>query len=186
MQTRNLARCAALAALLATPVAASAQIADTLHLEYAVKVVCGRSMTEGAQGQIAPVAMGQYFTAVNVHNPTDRWTPFRIKVAYTRPESQGPITGFTTLWLGPDGALRVDCKRVLTGPPVPPPPFPITAPQDGFLVIQSQVDLDVVAVYTAAPGVTQPVSTMDVERVQPRQARIGWQHGCPPIPPNCL
>jgi hypothetical protein len=182
MQTRNLARCAALAALLAAPEAASAQIPDTLHLEYAVKVVCGRSATAGTQWQSAPVAMGLYFTAVNIHNPTDRWTPFRIKVAYTRPETQGTITGFTTLWLGPDGALRVDCTRVLKGPsPVPP-----GSPQDGFLVIQSQVDLDVVAVYTAAPSDVQPVSTMDVERAQPRRAMIGWAHGCPPNTPNCL
>ena len=41
----------------------------------------------------------------------------------------------------------------------------------GFAVIQSPAELDIVAVYTAAPSIKQPVVALDVERVPGRPRR---------------
>lgn len=130
-----------------TPARASAQT-----FEYAVKVICG---APGGQ-QLAPA---RYFTAINVHSPDS--TDFRFKVATTRPGLEpGVVTDFRRVPLLRDQAVEIDCRIVQS----------MTSPTfvKGFVVIQSRVELDVVAVYTAgAPEGT--VTTMDVERVQPRR-----------------
>lgn len=143
-----------LACLPAAPLAA--QPGPTLPLEYAVKVVCG-----APDGRA--VAPGRYFTVVNVHNPGTRSTVFRVKVATTQPRMRpGSISGFTQLDLRGDQALAIDCTDIgrmanLSG-------F-----LDGFLVIQSEVELDVVAVHTAGPAGGAGVETMHVERVPVRR-----------------
>lgn len=120
--------------------------------EYAVKVVCG---SPNAQ-QLAP---GRYFTAINVHSPQD--TEIRFKVATTQPGLQpGIVTAFRNGQLRADQAIEIDCRVVQS--------MVNAAFVKGFVVIQSRVELDVVAVYTAgAAGAT--LTTMDVERVQPRR-----------------
>jgi hypothetical protein len=154
----------AIAAALILPQSAAAQdAADAAAIgprfEYAVKVVCGRVGTPNG-----PLSLGSYFTAVNIHNPNEGFVPFRRKVALALPgNANGPVTGFITLSLKSDGAVEIDCvhirKQLGLGIPL----------IKGFLVIQSVRELDVVAVYTAAPGPANQVSSIHTERVPPRK-----------------
>jgi hypothetical protein len=124
-------------------------------IQYAVKFVCGPS-----PGNV--VAKGTYFTAINVHNPTGVAVSFRKKIAIALPlEKAGRVTNFFNTQLGPDQALEIDCQDIERH-----------ADQGGFLkgfvVIQSAVELDVVAVYTVADA-NQQVETFFAERVPPRR-----------------
>lgn len=124
--------------------------------QYAVKFICGCS-----KGEI--VSPGQYYTAINIHNPTDKDARFRKKVAVALPnERPGHVTEFTFTRLGPDEALEIDCPDIyrLVG-------LPEGCLLKGFVVIESTVELDVVAVYTAAGGDRQ-VETIHTERVPAR------------------
>lgn len=129
-----------------------------VRFEYAVKFICGTS-----QGD--PVARGAYYTAINVHNPADHRVTFRWKVAVARPGLEaGPVSEFSAARLGPDEALEIDCADIRC----------LSRRRDdflkGFVVIQvTSVELDVVAVYTAA-GADQHVETLDIERVTPRRS----------------
>jgi hypothetical protein len=160
---------ALLCALALLPSAAAAQ--DTLAAEYAVKFVCGRPTTVPG-----PVAPGEYFTAINVHNPALRGVAFRWKLALTRTDtliigvpptpSPGPISAFMNADLGPDQSLEIDCRHIV---PRAQPLVPATGFFKGFVVIQPRTgELDVVAVYTAAGG-TRQIETMEVERVEARR-----------------
>jgi hypothetical protein len=145
-----------LAALSVLAARASAQ--DAPAFEYAVKFVCGKSA-----GRV--VAPGIYFTAINVHNPTGAVVVFKRKVATALPGEGGQVTPFAEARLKPDQALEIDCPEILRQ----------AGNQDflkGFTVIVSTVELDVVAVYTAA-GATGRVETMHVERFPARR-----QSGC--------
>ena len=136
------------AAFVLVPGSAAAQ-APTF--EYAVKVVCGNLDPSTVPGRFA--------TAVNVHNPATAETRFRMKVAVAGAGQADFVTSFRNFRLRPDGALVISCTEVrdLTGRTV----------VDGFVVIQSAVEVDVVAVYTAAGSAS--VSAMAVERVPPRR-----------------
>jgi hypothetical protein len=127
-----------------------------------------------------PVAPGRYFTAINVHNPTDATVRFRKKFAVALPlEEEGPIRGFFYSELGSDRAVEIDCQDILNA--FPPRSFPLPLPPirrarflKGFAIIQpidSAVELDVVAVYTAA-GATGRVETLDIERVSARRVIV--------------
>lgn len=128
--------------------------------QYAVKFVCGKS-----DGRV--VAPGKYWTAINVHNPTYATVVFRKKLAVALPgEQPGHVSGFSDTKLGPDEALEIDCEDI----------FEHAESRDdflkGFVVIQSDVELDVVAVYTAAGGDEQ-VEALHTERVWPRRLELG-------------
>jgi len=128
--------------------------------QYAVKFVCGRS-----EGRV--VAPGEYWTAINVHNPRSTDIGLRKKVAIALPhETAGPVSGFFDARLGPDEALEIDREDI----------FQHSESTEeflkGFVVIQSDVELDVVAVYTAAGG-DGTIQTMHAERVSPRRVEAG-------------
>ena len=126
--------------------------------EYAVKFICGRSC-----GDV--VARGQYYTAINVHNPATHRVAFRWKVAVGKPGLEaGPVSPFGVSRLGPDEALEIDCEDIRC----------LSHRRDeflkGFVVIQvANVELDVVVVYTGA-GATEQLETMEIERVTPRKS----------------
>jgi len=128
--------------------------------QYAVKFVCGK-----AHGDV--LAPGEYWTAINVHNPTSNTIKFRKKIAVTLPnERAGPVTEFFDAKLGPDEALEIDREDIFKH-----------ARQrveflKGFVVIESYVELDVVAVYTAT-GSHKQVDVMSIERVIPRKQMMG-------------
>jgi len=126
-------------------------------LEYAVKFVCGKP-------ENPVVAPGVYYTAINVHNPNSRAVKFAKKIAIALPdETAGEVTDFVQPLpvLKADYAMEIDCPNILKH-----------ARKSGFLkgfvVIRTNYELDVVAVYTAA-GSTGSVETLFVERVPPRR-----------------
>jgi hypothetical protein len=123
--------------------------------QYAAKFVCGKG-----DGRV--VAPGVYFTAINVHNPADEAAVFRKKVAVALPgEKPGPVSRFFDARLGPDEAFEIDCPDILR--------HAATRGDflKGFVVIETDVELDVVAVYTAA-GASRQIETLELERVPAR------------------
>lgn len=128
--------------------------------QYAVKFVCGK-----ADGEI--LAPGRYWTAINVHNPTERTISFRKKVAVALPaEEPGPVSQFFDAKLGPDEAFEIDCRDIRQHSEYG------ADFMKGFVVIVSSVELDVVAVYTAAGRGDEGVETFHTERVPARQIRL--------------
>jgi hypothetical protein len=123
-------------------------------VQYAAKVVCGKSA-----GDVA--ARGVYFTAINVHNPNRTTVRLRWKVAVARPGAKaGPVSTFFEARLGPDEALEIDCPDIMK-----------RARARGFLkgfVIESGLELDIVAVYTAGTERGQ-VATLHTERLPTRR-----------------
>ena len=133
--------------------------------QYAAKFVCGPS-----KGQV--VAPGQYFTAINVHNPTYAPVHLRAKLAVALPGLKpGPVSGFVDAILGPDEALEIDCPDIFNPKIFPHAPAKAEFLK-GFVVIESEVELDVVAVYTAA-GRERQVESMHTERVPARSRKAG-------------
>lgn len=125
---------------------------DSLRFEYAVKMICGFP----DRPALAP---GRYYTAINIHNPGPRPIVFAKKFALTGPsESPLPPTSFVFNKLGPDYAMEVDCtNRALLDRKF----------VKGFAVIQTPIQVDVVAVYTAG-GPGDSLSVMELERVPAR------------------
>lgn len=126
--------------------------------EYAAKAIQGRS-----SGEV--VAPGEYWTAVNVYNPTDRttWVTAKVAVGLPRCES-GPVARICKAELKPDHALEVDRNDV----------FEALGSDEfvkGFVVVRSPVELEVVSVYTAERG--EGVETLDIERVPARRMEVG-------------
>jgi hypothetical protein len=136
--------------------------------QYAAKFVCGKSAGE-------VVAPGVYFTAVNVHNPTYTAIRFRIKIAVALPGVKpGPVSKFFDAKLGPDQALEIDCRDIFEHAETKADFL------KGFVVIESDVELDVVAVYTAA-GRDGQVETLHTERVPPRRLELGRPAASPSL-----
>ena len=124
--------------------------------EYAVKIVCGAP-------DHPAVANGYYYTAINVHNPSRTEARLRWKIALTLPKVQpGPITTFFDATLRPDQALEIECRDIVDR--VPKLRF-----HKGFVVIQSDFELDVVGVYTAAQASEGRVVALELERVPVRR-----------------
>jgi hypothetical protein len=126
--------------------------------EYAVKIVCGVPDRPA-------LAQGAYFTAINVHNPSVEAIKFQYKIALTLPlVAPGPISPFFPATLKGDQALEIDCTDIARrAPPIHSRFF------KGFVVIQSQTELDVVGVYTAAPSPDGKVVALEIERVPVRR-----------------
>lgn len=131
-----------------------------ITFQYAVKFVCGK--TTGNNG----VAPGHYYTAINVHNPWYKKVGFKKKFAIALPLGKsGQYTQFFDVGLGDDQALEIDCLHI----------FKRTADistadfRTGFAVIESDVELDVVSVYTTANFETEQIITQDIERIAPRE-----------------
>jgi hypothetical protein len=142
------------------------QFAEQVTFQYAVKFVCGNS-----PGTV--VAPGAYFTAINVHNPTYRVIGFRAKIAVALPGlTPGPVSKFFDARLGPDEALEIDCSDIFKHAETRADFL------KGFVVIETDdVELDVVAVYTAA-GRDGQVTTLHSERVPPRRREVGVRKVC--------
>ncbi len=138
--------------------------AGRTDLQYAVKIACG--VVPAPAGNILPP--GQYFTAINVHNPSRCDTvTFRWKVAVGLQGLRvGPVSQFAQASLGPDEALEIDCPDVmerLKASGTTPPTF-----VKGWVVIETEEPLDVVAVYGTAQSAGNPLNAFHTERVQPR------------------
>ena len=125
--------------------------------QYAVKFLCISNIPGTSQTTTA-VLPGVYQTAVNIHNPNPQVARLRTKLAVRT----GQISPFVDSQLKPDEASSVDCSQVQK--------FGITFIHgfEGFLVIESTLSLDVVAVYTAGPRGGE-VASIDVEHVPERR-----------------
>jgi len=127
---------------------------------YAAKFVCGK-------GDPKIVSEGQYFTNINVHNPS----PFNRAVYIKRfaialpDEKPGKISNFFGAFLGPDEAMTIDCENIYKHTQVPSGQF-----LEGFALIYALTELDVVSVYTAGHG---EVETVHSERVPVRRLVLG-------------
>lgn len=151
--TRLFAMLAISLAVLTTP---SITVAQELPLQYAVKFVCGKR--DASRG----FAAGVYFTTVNVHNPGREGALLLKKFAVALPNQKpGPVTKLFDGKLGPDEAFGVECGEIMER-------TRSSGFVEGFMVIESKVELDVVAVYTTA-GSTGQVQTMELERVPVRR-----------------
>src|SRR5947209_5176431 len=139
-----------------------AHSACTNEFQYAVKVVCGE-VPAPQDTAPTPVAPGRYWTAINIHNPNKcQQANFRWKVAVASPGQPGPISAYSrTMPLRPDEALELDCQQIMKAFTQPPKFL------KGYVVIESDVELDVVAVYTGTPGPCGS-NSFHTERVQPR------------------
>jgi hypothetical protein len=118
---------------------------------YSVKFVCGLETPAPSlkPPQELPVKPGNYATAINVHNFRSLNLCIAKKAVVAFPEAQGPtrlISPFRPFALIPDGAFDIDCADILSLFPAGSalPPF-----IEGFVEIQSPVQLNVQAVYTS-------------------------------------
>ena len=136
-------------------------------LQYAAKFLCGEAEHKEREGhhdrggRWPQVARGTYYTAINLHNPADKPALIRFKFAAALPNGKpGPISRFSEIRLGPDEAISINCTHV----------FELLQAKteflDGFVVIESDIELDAVAVYTA--GEHGKVTTLHTERVPAR------------------
>jgi hypothetical protein len=75
------------------------------------------------------------------------------------------ISDFIKEKLRPDQATKVDCSRIGEFE------LPLIHGFEGFLVIESTLSLDVVAVYTAAKKRADGVDSIDVEYIRERKLR---------------
>jgi hypothetical protein len=164
---------APLASAAAQPRPAAIPEGPVAPLEYAAKFVCGRS--EAPNDIAGNVPLGRYFTLVNIHNP-GKPVRFTYTVAVAGFAVAGPTIGFQPpLRLAYDEALEIDCawiaRRLQLNGVLPNQAF-----RTGFLVVQSPVELDVVAVYMTSPTGAGQVSSLHTERVPVR-------HVMDPLPP---
>lgn len=130
---------------------------ECFNYQYAVKLMCGDPGLKGV------LAKGKYLTAINIHNPTDGLVPFRYKVAIALPSKPGPVSRFFDRRLAEDEALEIDCPQIMDI--LKKMQFK-TKFAKGFVVIESDVDLDVVAVYTVQDSRSV---ALYIERVRPRR-----------------
>ncbi len=141
------------------------------RVSHEVAFTCGMD-PPGATSRILP---GQYATAVNICNPTNRPMHVRLGVSLTFPDKNGAaeIEGglvsepiFRTLQ--PREALEVDCAEIPSQffDDLQTPPY-----IQGFLLVESLRGVTVSAIYTAGQvdeiGNVRVVS-IDVEQIQPQ------------------
>ena len=127
------------------------------RFQYAVKFLCTANIPGTSQTSTA-VLPGVYQTAVNIHNPNPQVARLRKKLAVR----SGQISPFVDGALKPDEATSVDCSQVQNFG------IPFIHGFEGFLVIESTLSLDVVAVYTAGSRGGE-VASIDVEHVPERR-----------------
>jgi hypothetical protein len=131
-------------------------------LQYSAKILCGLPDKQQAERGGGMAAYGMYFTAVNVHNPGTKEAFAEMKVAVTKADGQpGGVSSFHPIRLGDDEVIGIDCSAIRTLANEP------TAFLDGFLVIKTDFNLDVVAVYTGAQN--GQLATFGLERISGRK-----------------
>jgi hypothetical protein len=138
---------------------------ESWPFQYAVKFIC-TSNIPGTSQTTTSLLPGSYRTAVNIHNPNPKPVRYWMKIAVsTSTDVDTPlISKFLNETLQPDQATKVDCSRIQEFGLVLIHGF------EGFLVIESALSLDVVAVYTAS-GSDQSVESIAVVHVPERRLR---------------
>lgn len=147
----------------------SGQVSDAPPLpllQYATKFICGVAPPVASSTTNPVAARGRYFTAINVHNPARAATAtvFKKFTVGLPAEQVGAVTQYFEMTLGGDETMQVDCGDIARHLGQPPDAF-----LEGYAVIESVRELDVVAVYTAGTGTGSDVASIHTERVQPRR-----------------
>lgn len=120
---------------------------------YYVKFVCGKS-----EGDI--LSAGRYFTAINIHNPSEGTATISKKISTALPaETSGHVIDAGKSKLGPCESYEIDCPDIYRQARMTP-----CCLLKGFLVLESDIQIEVVAVYTAS-GADKEVETIHTERV---------------------
>lgn len=137
--------------------------------QYAVKTLCTMLGEIGFGDALSP---GRYRTVINIHNPTEKSFEIARKFALaggpTDPFGPFSVTPYKSLKLGPDQAIAFNCFDIANFYcPINNVCVDFTA-IDGFLVINSPAELDVVAAYTGNPKGGE-VSTLHTETVAARK-----------------
>jgi hypothetical protein len=137
--------------------------------QYSAKTLCTLGGDIGFGDAFAP---GRYRTVINIHNPTERKIEIARKFALAIQPGEAPgsfsITPYKSLTLEADQAVAYNCFDISNFYcPIDGVCVDFTA-LDGFLVVNSPVELDVVAVYTAHPKGGE-VSTLDTETIAARR-----------------
>jgi hypothetical protein len=147
-----------------------AQGACTTEFQYAVKVVCGLANADMPGTPPTPVAPGRYWTAINIHNPDKcRSASFRWKVVIARRIGEEPAVPvyLNARPLGPDQAIEIDCDAISAALPPPAPGF-----IKGYVVLESDIELDVLAVYSGGQAGCAALSSFHTERVPARKVAV--------------
>lgn len=132
-----------------------------IDYQYAVKIVCGTITQKSTEH---PLSTGEYKTKINVHNFSRcECVTFCWKVAIGFPHLKvGPVSDFLEASLCADEALEIDCsdikKRIAKD----------LEHIEGWVVIESPSELDVVAVYSTSELKDGPVNAFHTERVHSR------------------
>jgi hypothetical protein len=134
--------------------------------QYAAKFICGVAPPLETSNSTPVASPGRYFTAINVHNPA-RATSTTVYKKFTvglPAEEVGAVTQYFEMQLAGDETMQIDCGNIARHLNRSQ-----TAFLEGYAVIESLKELDVVAVYTAGSGVGADVASIHTERVQPRR-----------------
>jgi hypothetical protein len=180
--------------LAATDASAAQQtIAGTYRWSYSVKFVCGyqpeMKIDPGIAFSEPVVKPGNYATDININNPQGREQALvklitvmvqGQEVVIREPASIGPRTKLNMV-LKPYNATMDDCNNLWKLAQITVPPPPASSLTVGYLVIQSPLELDIDAVYTAevpgGPNAQGVISTptgisIDVERVNGKRVFV--------------
>lgn len=138
-------------------------VSERFRFQYAAKFLC-TSNIPGTSQTTTSLLPGAYQTVVNIHNPNRQAAVFRMKlaVAASTEIDPPPISQFIKEELKPDAATKVDCSRLRDFE------LHLIHGFEGFLVIESLLSLDVVAVYTAGKN-GGGVESIDVEHIPERK-----------------
>jgi len=134
-----------------------------LPMEYRAKFVCGKTNPD-----VKPLAPGNYFTSINIHNPIEDKPEKRIAFDMKIVVDTQPIPGIGHTDFGqpgvidPDNATEINCQKIIRLAP----DNLCAAFCEGFVVIRSLAELDVVAIYSAA-DTNNNVATLSTDHVLP-------------------
>ncbi|HEV8590264.1 MAG TPA: CARDB domain-containing protein [Pyrinomonadaceae bacterium] len=151
---------------------ARAQEQSAFPFQYAVAFVCGKAINVG---QFQRMARTTYFTAIYVHNPLVGNVSFRKKVALRAGffVGQPNIKPFTNNQLQGDGVVHLSCQDITLDVFQSLDEWAQRLLLEGFVVIESRVELDVVAEYTTENSESRSQRvTMNLERVPVRRLAL--------------
>ena len=136
---------------------AAAQQSPAMGYVYPIKFLCGPSSEGFQEGIVAGLAL----TAINVLNPTSEAVSFDKRVSRALPyQVEGAHSEVVQGVLGPLAAMEVECNEIRQMLPSQM----TTEFRTGYLLLRSQRELVVTAVYSARPR-NGEISTLEVQRV---------------------
>lgn len=128
--------------------------------QFSAKLICGGFLDKHL------FSPGVYRTVVNIHNPNRETVPFTWQILVAGPVSEGSGARSERFeaTIGAEEACFLDCEMAvrLSG-------MASGAHFDGWLVIETALDFDVVAVYTVQPSSHENAASLSTFRVEPRR-----------------